>query len=860
MYRLRKLVLLTIAVGLVWCGGAQASVLARHELPGRYVMGLDLEPGALWVSHGPAGDSDHMTISRLDPLDGDIVLEASFDFNGRGICYGLGSLWVVDAMMDRVHQIDPQTLVEIASFSTPGTEPCGITCDGVALWISDPWRNRIDRVSSNGAVIGGFGIPNAYHTGLEWDDHTGCGLWTPTGDQVITLYGPTGAVLATRTVTLDTGDDPVFDVAMDAGHCFASSGSFALRVSDPSAPQYREFAFSGREVLGMAWEPGALWVSHAPIGDSDHCVVTKLDPANGTVIAESGILNHNGRGICVAQDHLWVVDASFDRVRKLDPATFAEVASFSTPGSEPCGIAFDGAHLWLTDPWAQETYKLTTAGAIVDQFPIPDVRRMGLEWDPRAGVLWMPSGAADVSRYTTAGAIDHSATLPGLPDGVVMVDLAIAPGHWYVSCREKIYDVSDPASAVLAVFPAADAGFASIQAAVDAATNGDIVSLCSGTFSGAGNVGVNVAGKSLRICSAAADAEACVIAGAGGSRIFHYANAGGSLEDVTVTGGGGVHFGGAMYLTGSSPAISRCVFTGNMTTGGGADLALEYGSSPSVTACEFKFCSRASAEGPIWMRFNCAPRFAYCLIYGNTCALGDMVLIDIDSQATLQNCTIAQNSFSGRSSIGVIHVRERGKVYIHDSIITLNNGQAVYADNLTTDLAFVTRSSISHNYYGDWAGPIAGLQGVDGNTDAYPLFCDKGNHVYTLASASPCAPAQTGGHLIGALPVGCDWPIPPASGTDVPTAMVDAGLFPNPFNPSTTISLSLARGSSVDVTVYDIRGRLVSRLASGFHDAGRHEIMWNGTDDRGLHLASGEYFCRIVTDDATQVLRMMLLK
>lgn len=856
MPRLKKLVLLTIAMGLVWCCSAQASVLERFELPGRYVMGLDLEPGALWVSHGPAGDSDHMTISRLDPLTGAIAQEASFDFNGRGVCYGLGSLWVVDAMMDRIHRIDPQTLVEISSFATPGTEPCGITCDGTALWISDPWRQRIDRVSSAGAVIGGFAIPNAFHTGMEWDDYTGCGFWTPTGDEEVTLYSPDGVILATRSVPLDAGDQPLFDVAMDAGRCFASSGPYALHVSDPSAPEYREFAFAGRQILGLAWEPGALWVSHSPMGDSDHCTVSKLDPANGKVIAESGVLNHNGRGVCVAQGHIWVVDARYDRVRKLNPTTFAEVASFSTPGSEPSGITFDGAHLWLTDPWYQKTYKLTTTGAIVAQFPIPDVRRMGLEWDARTGTLWMPSGGTDVSRYTVAGAIDHSIALPGLPASPLAVDLAIAPGRWFVSCGDKIYDLSDPASAVHTVFPQANAGYASIQAAVDASTNGDIVSLCSGTFSGIGNVGINVEGKSVRICSAEADADACVIAGTGGSRIFYYSNAGGSLEDVTVTGGGGVHFGGAMYLTGSSPAISRCVFTDNMTTGGGADLALEYGSSPSVTGCEFKFCSRASAEGPIWMRYSCAPRFAYCLIYGNTCALGDMVLIDINSQATLQNCTIAQNSLDGRPSIGVIHVREGGKVYIHDSIITLNNGPAVYAHNPATDFAFVTRSSISHNYYGNWEGPIAGLLGVDGNIDAYPVFCDKGGHDYTLALDSPCAPDQTGGYLIGALPVGCG----ALADVVIPGAVASATLYPNPFNPSTTIAFSLVRGGSVDVVVYDLRGRALARLASGQYAPGRHEIQWNGTDDRGLHLASGEYFCRVVTEDATQVLRMMLLK
>lgn len=851
--------ILALLASLLSASGALAQM--RIEMPGRLVMGLALEPGALWVTNALLGDSDHMRISKLDPLNGNVLQEADFNFNGRGICVGLGSLWVVDARFDDIHRIDPVTLAEISAFNTPGTEPCGVTCDGTSLWVSDPWRQRIDRLTTAGVQIGGFAIPNLYHTGLEWDDHTGCGVWAVTGDRELTLYSPTGTVLDTRSVMLEPGDDAVFDLAMDAGRWFVSAGSFVIETADPAVPVYRTIAFTGRQVMGLDWEPGALWVTHSALDNSDQVTIAKLDPANGTVINQAE-KDYNGRGICYGAGYLWVTDALNDVVHQLDPDTFAEVNTFSAPGSEPCGITFDGVHLWLTDPWHQSIYKLSTTGSVIDDFPIPDIKRMGLEWDGRDGTLWTPTDSDIVSRYTTAGDIDHVAVLTNLVGAEWAIDLAIAPGHWFVSCREKIYDLSDPASAVLASFPDASAGFATIQNAVDAAADGDIVSLCSGTFTGAGNTNVSVANKSIRIGSAAQDAEACRLDAGGASRLFVYGNAGGSLEDVTLTGGGGAHFGGAMYLGHSSPAISRCIFTNNLTTGGGSDLALEYGSSPSVTGCVFKFCSRDSEEGPIWMRFDCEPRFAFCQIYGNISHLGDNVLVDINCSATLQNCTITRNSFSGRNNIGVVHVRENGKIYINNCIITLNSGQAVYANNPATDLAFVTASCIFHNYddggHGDWVGPIAGQFGVNGNISAYPMFCDEANHVYTLESCSSCAPDNSGGYgQIGALPVGCDCP---SSVDNVPNAVAKLDLYPNPFNPSTTIAFELPQDGAVDLAIYDVRGRMVTRLMSAALTRGRHEITWDGTDGQGRRQSSGTYVCRLHMEGVDRAVRMSLIK
>jgi len=84
---------------------------------------------------------------------------------------------------------------------------------------------------------------------------------------------------------------------------------------------------------------------------------------------------------------------------------------------------------------------------------------------------------------------------------------------------------------------------------------------------------------------------------------------------------------------------------------------------------------------------------------------------------------------------------------------------------------------------------------------------------------------------------------------------------PNPFNPVTEISYSLPAATRVNLTVYDLAGRLVRRLVRGENrDAGEHRVSWNGRDDRGRSVASGIYAYRLRTDEVELVRKMTLLK
>jgi len=83
---------------------------------------------------------------------------------------------------------------------------------------------------------------------------------------------------------------------------------------------------------------------------------------------------------------------------------------------------------------------------------------------------------------------------------------------------------------------------------------------------------------------------------------------------------------------------------------------------------------------------------------------------------------------------------------------------------------------------------------------------------------------------------------------------------PNPFNPLTTVGFSLAAASTVELSVYDITGRLVTTIASGEFSAGSHAAVWDGRDDAGRETASGIYFYVMTAGDTQERRKMVLLK
>ena len=83
---------------------------------------------------------------------------------------------------------------------------------------------------------------------------------------------------------------------------------------------------------------------------------------------------------------------------------------------------------------------------------------------------------------------------------------------------------------------------------------------------------------------------------------------------------------------------------------------------------------------------------------------------------------------------------------------------------------------------------------------------------------------------------------------ETPAVVDRVSASPNPFNPMTTLSLSLARGGEAAVAIYNVRGQQVARLDLGVLEAGRHQTTWQARDDQGRDLPSGVYFASLLRD------------
>ena len=84
--------------------------------------------------------------------------------------------------------------------------------------------------------------------------------------------------------------------------------------------------------------------------------------------------------------------------------------------------------------------------------------------------------------------------------------------------------------------------------------------------------------------------------------------------------------------------------------------------------------------------------------------------------------------------------------------------------------------------------------------------------------------------------------------------------YPNPFNPSTTISYQLPEESKVELTIYNIKGQKVKTLISDQLPAGKHSVVWDGVDESGKAVASGVYFYKMKVGNYDSTKKMILLK
>jgi len=89
----------------------------------------------------------------------------------------------------------------------------------------------------------------------------------------------------------------------------------------------------------------------------------------------------------------------------------------------------------------------------------------------------------------------------------------------------------------------------------------------------------------------------------------------------------------------------------------------------------------------------------------------------------------------------------------------------------------------------------------------------------------------------------------------IPTVCV----YPNPFNPATTISFSIPEDCDVRLAIYNIKGQMVKKLRSGIMEQGDHSVIWNGNDENGKRASSGIYFYQLAINGKIDAVNKCLL-
>jgi len=89
----------------------------------------------------------------------------------------------------------------------------------------------------------------------------------------------------------------------------------------------------------------------------------------------------------------------------------------------------------------------------------------------------------------------------------------------------------------------------------------------------------------------------------------------------------------------------------------------------------------------------------------------------------------------------------------------------------------------------------------------------------------------------------------------IPTVYAMSPAYPNPFNPTTTLNVSLPQSARLTLRVFDVTGREVALVTNGLYAAGVHRFTWNAEGN-----ATGVYFARLESELGTQIQKLLLLK
>ena len=213
--------------------------------------------------------------------------------------------------------------------------------------------------------------------------------------------------------------------------------------------------------------------------------------------------------------------------------------------------------------------------------------------------------------------------------------------------------------------------YETIQHAINEATNGDIVLVSDGIYSGSGNRNIDFKGKAITVCSENGP-EVTIINCENKGRGFHFHTGEDSnsvLDGFTITYGfiptGPDRYAGGIKFSSSSPTVTNCIIQNcSAKYNGGAIYCSSSG--PTLRNCTIKGNSapgiypdkegHTGKGGGIYCYSSSNPMISNCTINENSAKRGGGIWCDGSSNPTIENCTIMHN-----------HADRGGGIYCHNS-------------------------------------------------------------------------------------------------------------------------------------------------------------------------------------------------
>ena len=391
---------------------------------------------------------------------------------------------------------------------------------------------------------------------------------------------------------------------------------------------------------------------------------------------------------------------------------------------------------------------------------------------------------------------------------------------------------------------------------------------------------------------------------------FNGVSAGTELDGFTVTkgyadqavapdnGGGGINNLGG--VSGSSPKISNCIIENNLCSrdGGGIMSYADAGTTANITitSCIIRGNTSSGHNGggveiAGWGSTSNGT-LTNCIITGNVAVYYGSGIEFSNGYAPSSSTTgsIINSTISGNKNAEGLHVQVQSgtmNVTVANSIIYNNQSDIAKTTGGTMTL---TNCDVQYSSTANWYTSSNIVNG-GGNIDAVPVFFAGVSYSnaptttgdYRIRSNSPCADAGSNTANSESFDIrgpGYGRKLDKTSGaagtidigayeynlaSDVLTGVTESLIapasyalmqnFPNPFNPSTTISYALPEKASIVLSVYNQLGVKVAVLANGDKAAGTHSVQWNAGN-----YASGVYFYELKTEKYSVIKKLILMK